>query len=73
MDAAAFVCVPANSFFQPVWSFHDTPNAIIGPNNYSLCLKDVENSVSISCTVNGKTSYSFLSLQGKLYYCVCLV
>jgi len=69
MDTAVFVCLSANLSFRTVWSFHNTLNAIIGqPNNYSLCLKDVEKSVSISCTVNGKTSNSFLSLQGNFMF-----
>ncbi|XP_065910088.1 uncharacterized protein [Dysidea avara] len=62
-DTAVFVCVPANSSFQPVWSPIHSSNVISGPNNYFLCLKDVEKSVRISCTVNGKTSNSYLSLQ----------
>ena len=64
MDVAAFVCVPANSSIQPMWSY--VPNFAIGTNNFYLTVSNVTKNATIMCTVDVETANASLVVQGKL-------
>ena len=63
MDTAAFVCVPANSSIQVMWS--DVPNFVIGANTFYLTVSNVTENATIMCTVDVETANASLVVQGK--------
>ena len=63
MDRAVFVCVPANPIFEAIWQ-SDFPNTTTEANNYYLLVKDVDQTRSISCSINNSTASSTLTVQG---------
>ena len=66
MDKAVFTCVPANPIFQASWlSANSTfPSFSIGPNNYYLLVEIVEQTLTISCSINNILANSTLTVQG---------
>ena len=63
MDRAVFVCVPASPMFEAIW-VSDFPFTTTGPNNYYLLVEDVDQTRSISCSINNITASSTLTVQG---------
>lgn len=58
------MCIPADPSFQAIWS-SDFPNIFTGPNSYLLYKTDVDRPGTVSCTVNGNSYSSLLTIQGK--------
>ena len=65
MDTAAYVCVPANTLIQAIWSAH--ANSIIGTNNFTLTITNVTENATVSCTVDSNTISASLTVQGKSF------
>lgn len=72
MDTAVFVCVPANPGSSVIWSL-EPPITSTRPNysSYFVLIENVDtDNVSVSCTVDDKTSTSTLSIQGEcIFFC----